>query len=261
MSERPGCPTLIQSVQRALRLLEVVADHEGRAQAKELARAAGFNLATTYHLLRTLTHEGYLQRLDDNTYVLGQRLDVVLRHGTAARAVAQARPALEWLRDELHSPIYLALYDDGEIAVVDVVDSPKAPRIDLWVGIHDAAHATALGKCILGQLEPETRRAYLAEHPLHSLTQYTTVDCLRLRHELDTPNQFAIDNQEYAVGVACIGSAVETPHLTGAIAFTTTPRRLPGEPAMREKVEAAARRVSRALAVAGPLRTSDLTCP
>ena len=60
-----GQPTLIQSVQRALRLLEVVADHGGRARAKEVARAAGLPLATTYHLLRTCAHEGWLQHLDD----------------------------------------------------------------------------------------------------------------------------------------------------------------------------------------------------
>ena len=61
MTEQTTGPTLIQSVQRALRLLEMVAEFDGRAQAKELARAAGFTLPTTYHLLRTMTHEGYLQ--------------------------------------------------------------------------------------------------------------------------------------------------------------------------------------------------------
>jgi hypothetical protein len=80
-----GQPTLIQSVQRALRLLEVVADHGGRARAKEVARAAGLPLATTYHLLRTCAHEGWLQHLDDGSYVLGHRIDVVRDHGTAAR--------------------------------------------------------------------------------------------------------------------------------------------------------------------------------
>ena len=33
-------PTLIQSVQRALRIIEVIAEHDGRARAKEIARAA-----------------------------------------------------------------------------------------------------------------------------------------------------------------------------------------------------------------------------
>ncbi len=152
MADRRTGPTLIQSVQRALRLLEAVSEHEGRAHAKELSRAAGLPLATTYHLLRTLSHEGYLQHLDDGTYALGHRIDVLRSQGSAARSVANARPALEWLRDELGSAVYLARHVDGEIVIVEIVDSPKAPRIDLWVGVHDAAHATALGKCILGQL-------------------------------------------------------------------------------------------------------------
>jgi IclR helix-turn-helix domain len=86
-------PTLIQSVQRALRLIEVIAEHGGRARAKEIARAAGLPLGTTYHLLRTCAHEGWLQRLDDGSYVLGHRIDVVRESGTAARGVAHARPA------------------------------------------------------------------------------------------------------------------------------------------------------------------------
>jgi hypothetical protein len=168
VGEQSG-PTLIQSVQRALRLLEVVAERDGRAPAKELARATGLPLPTTYHLLRTLTHEGYLQRLDDGSYVLGHRIDVVRSHGTAARGVARARPALEWLRDELCSAVYLARHVDGEIVVVEIIDSPRAPRIDLWVGIHHAAHATALGKSILGQLAAADREDYLARHPLHKI--------------------------------------------------------------------------------------------
>ena len=64
--------------------------------------------------------------------------------------------------------------------VAEIVDSARAPRIDLWVGIHDAAHATALGKCILGQLPEVERDDYLARHPLHDLTPRTVVDRRRL---------------------------------------------------------------------------------
>src|SRR3954470_5257290 len=85
-------PTLIQSVQRALRLIEVIAEHGGRARAKEIARAAGLPLGTTYHLLRTCAHEGWLQRLDDGSYVLGHRIDVVRESGTAARGVPTPGP-------------------------------------------------------------------------------------------------------------------------------------------------------------------------
>jgi IclR family acetate operon transcriptional repressor len=243
-------PTLIQSVQRALRLLEVVSDSAGRAQAKELARAAGFSLPTTYHLLRTLTHEGYLQRLDDGGYVLGHRLDVVLQHGGAARSVAQARPPLEWLRDEIGSAVYLARYnDDGEIVILDIVDSAKAPRIDLWVGIHDAAHATALGKSILGQLRAPDREEYLSSHPMHQLTRHTLVQARHLRARLPHPDGVAVDNEEYAVGIGCLAAPISTPEIVGAVGVVTSPRSLPGAARIRQKLTAGAARVSRALAL------------
>lgn len=241
--------TLIQSVQRALRLLETVAEFDGRAQAKELARAAGISLPTTYHLLRTMTHEGYLQRLDDGRYVLGHRLDVVLRHGGAARAVAQARPALEWLRDELNSAVYLARYEDGEVVILDIVDSAKAPRIDLWVGIHDAAHATALGKSILAQLSADDREEYLAGHPLHQLTRHTVVSSVRLRDRLPGQDAVATDNEEYAVGIGCLAAPVSTPDVVGSIGVVTSPRTLPGTIRVREKLALGAARVSRAFAL------------
>jgi IclR family transcriptional regulator, acetate operon repressor len=237
-----GGPTLIQSVQRALRLLEVLAEHDGRARAKELARAAGLPLATTYHLLRTCAHEGWLQRLDDGSYVLGHRIDVVREHGTVARGVAHARPAMEWLRDELGGAVYLARYVDGEIVVSEIVDSARAPRIDLWVGIHDAGHATALGKCILGQLSDGDRLDYLARHPMHDLTPRTVVDHRRLR--LPAAGEVAVDDEEYAIGVCCLAAAVTSGDGTGAVGVVSRPT-----DRGRQTVQTAAGRVSRALAL------------
>jgi IclR family acetate operon transcriptional repressor len=237
-------PTLIQSVQRALRLLEVISEHDGRARAKEIARATGLPLGTTYHLLRTCAHEGWLQRLDDGSYVLGHRIDVVREHGTAARGLAHARPALEWLRDELGGAVYLARYLDGEIVVTEIVDSSRAPRIDLWVGIHDAAHATALGKCILGQLPDADRDDYLARHPLYDLTPRTVVD--RRRLPLPSPGQVAVDDGEYAVGVCCVAAAVTDGGAVGAVGVVSKPSDRAGH-----TVLTAAGRVSRALAL-GP---------
>jgi DNA-binding IclR family transcriptional regulator len=246
MSERP---TLIQSVQRALRIIEVVAEHDGRARAKEIARATALPLATTYHLLRTCAHEGWLQRLDDGSYVLGHRIDVVRAQGTAARGIAHARPALEWLRDALGGAVYLARYVDGEIVVAEIVDSVRAPRIDLWVGMHDAAHATALGKCILGQLPVLEREDYLARHPLHDLTPRTVVDPRRLH--VPASGEIAVDDGEYAIGVCCLAATVTTGREAGAVGVVTAPRAVT-RASNRQTLLAGAGRVSRALAL-GPV--------
>jgi IclR family acetate operon transcriptional repressor len=239
-------PTLIQSVQRALRLLEVVAEHDGRGHAKEIARAAGLPLATTYHLLRTCAHEGWLQRLDDGSYVLGHRIDVIRAHGTAARGLAHARPALEWLRDELGGAVYLARYVDGEIVVAEIVDSARAPRIDLWVGVHDAGHATALGKSVLGQLSSPDLDDYLARHPLHELTPRTIVDRRRLR--LPDPSDVAVDDGEYAIGVCCLAAAVVSGGPVSALAVVSAPSAL-NRDGVRRTLRAGAERVSHALAL------------
>ncbi len=237
-------PTLIQSVQRALRIIEVIAEHGGRARAKEVAHTTGLPLATTYHLLRTCAYEGWLQRLDDGSYVLGHRIDAVRAGGTAARGVAHARPALEFLRNALGGAVYLGRYVDGEIVVDEIVDSPRTPRIDLWVGIHDAAHATALGKCILGQLPPDEREDYLARHPLHDLTPRTVVD--RRHLALPRPDDVAVDDGEYAVGVSCLAAAVSTASGPAAVAVVSSPRRV-GEPVAHRTILAGADRISRAL--------------
>jgi IclR family transcriptional regulator, acetate operon repressor len=156
--------------------------------------------------------------------------------------VAHARPALEWLRDELSGAVYLARYVDGEIVVSEIVDSPRAPRIDLWVGIHDAGHATALGKSVLGQLPAAGRDDYLDRHPLHDLTPRTVVD--RRRLQLPLPGGVAVDDGEYAVGVCCVAAGIATPDGIGAIGVVCAPSERG-----RRTVLTAAGRVSRALAL------------
>jgi DNA-binding IclR family transcriptional regulator len=150
--------TLIRSVSRALSLLDAVGEAGRPVPAKSLARRTGIPLPTTYHLLRTLVHEGYLQRTDIG-YALGDRIGVL----SASLSIASARrhQLLQHLHDELHAAAYLSVLEDGEIRLTDVVDSPGAPRVDLWVGFHDAAHATALGKAVLSTLPQHQRREYV----------------------------------------------------------------------------------------------------
>jgi DNA-binding IclR family transcriptional regulator len=64
---------LVRSLQRGLRLINAVGEM-GPANAKQLARRTDMPLPTAYHLLRTLVHDQYVMRLDDGSYVLGERL-------------------------------------------------------------------------------------------------------------------------------------------------------------------------------------------
>jgi len=215
-----GEPTLIGSVQRALHLLDAVGSRDRPVSAKVLAREVALPLATAYHLLRTLVHEGYLRRLDDG-YVLGERV-VSLGAGLPAWRL---RPTLTTLRDELSAACYLAVYREGEIELVDIVDSPQHPRTDLWVGLHDAGHATALGKAILAEMSDDQRADYLARHALADLTPHTVTNPAVLRTRLTDPTGLAVDAGEYHLGVVCVSAPIRTAGGIAAVAVSAPTQR------------------------------------
>src|SRR5690606_2547616 len=103
---------------------------------------------------------------------------------------------------------------------VDVVDSPQAPRVDLWVGFHDAAHATALGKAVLSSLDEGSRREYVSTHDLPDLTPRTNTSRRTLLRELDEPRAYALDHEEYALGTECVAAPVPSTRITAAIAVS-----------------------------------------
>ncbi|GGV10101.1 transcriptional regulator [Streptomyces filipinensis] len=209
MSAQDG-PTLITSVQRAFRLLEAVSAHENGAPAKQLARETELPLATAYHLLRTLVHDGYVRKLDDGGFVLGDRLNSLHAAGHTQTLLSRVRPTLAALRDELSSACYLTFYEDGEIRVADIVDGPRTPRVDLWVGFEDAGHATALGKSVLRELDEDARRDYLARHHLPDLTPRTITSLPELLRRIASPPMAPVvtDLEEYTLGTVCVAVPV-----------------------------------------------------
>ncbi|WP_106402482.1 IclR family transcriptional regulator [Actinocorallia populi] len=221
-------PTLIASVQRALHLMETVVAHPSGAPAKQLARLAGLPLATTYHLLRTLAYEGYVTKLPDGGWVLGERLEGLYAQGRTQMTLARVRPVLAALRDELGVAVYFAVHQEGEIRLVDVVDGPRERRVDLYVGFDEAAHATAIGKCLLGQLDEPARGEYLTRHPLLDLTPHTITDRRALARGLAGRDGFFYDREEYTLGTVCVAVPVaDAGGLTGALAVSCRAERLP----------------------------------
>ncbi|MFI7412138.1 IclR family transcriptional regulator [Streptomyces sp. NPDC049627] len=244
-------PTLINSVQRAFRLLEVVSAHENGAPAKQLARETGLPLATTYHLLRTLVHDGYVRKLDDGGFILGERLQTLHTAGRAQALLSRVRPTLAALRDELHTAAYLTFYEEGEIRVAEIVDGPRAPRVDLWVGFEDAGHATALGKSVLRELDEESRNDYLSRHALADLTPRTITDTRDLLRRLDaSPMAPAVtDMEEYSLGTVCVAVPVYSGTTLGSLGVSLRADRRSRLEEIRTRLIPTASRVTRGLSL------------
>ncbi|MFE7312615.1 IclR family transcriptional regulator [Streptomyces sp. NPDC057555] len=214
-------PTLIGSVQRALRLLEAVAAHDGGAPAKQLAREAGIPLPTAYHLLRTMTHEGYLRR-ENGVFVLGEAAEAIGRAGVARRRRSELADVLAAAGRELGAAVYFAVYREGEVEVVAITDDPARPPVEQWVDFRSTAHAHAIGQCLLAQLDEEARKEHLARYPVQSMTPFSVRSEGDLMNRLATVRrgQVAYERQEYALGTVCSAIPIRVGSAAAALAVS-----------------------------------------
>lgn len=244
MTTQESDPTLIGSVQRALRLVDIVANAPRPLPAKMLSAATGLTIGTTYNLIRTLVHEGYLATEPDGL-VLGSRFPA-FQEQIDARGVflARVRAALRDVTDEVGATAYLSRFDDGEVHLVDIVDATRNPRVELWVGLHSSAHATALGKQILADLDEGDRLDYLSRHSLEELTPHTIKDRRTLLTQLEHSPGWVVDEQEYSIGNTCVAVPVIAPNVTASLAISLPADRAVVDADLVKKLQRAARRLS-----------------
>jgi len=201
----------VQSVGRAMRVLEVVSTHPG-LPVKAIARRCSLNISTTYHLVRTLAYTGYLVRLADGTYATG---DAVARRYHELVGCLDRPPdavvVLRQLAERVGLSAYLGLLRDQRVTVVAVAEGPGSPHLeDLEVGLDVSAHATALGKALLAAMSPRDRRQFLARHELRPFTASTCTDPELLDQELGTTRSGSpvVEHGEFREGVACAAAVV-----------------------------------------------------
>ncbi|GAB2899483.1 IclR family transcriptional regulator [Streptomyces mayteni] len=211
------------AVRFALRLLETVADHPDGLTEERLSQRAGLPAGQSATLLPGLVRQGYLRQLPDGTFVVGDAL-LALTAGPDRQQVRRERlqQALDALRDTVGAAVYLARYTDGELEVAQVSETPQLPVVNEWVDFRSAAHATAIGKCLLSQLDHDGRQDHLSRHRAARLTSRTITDQRTLLSALDRqPATMPIlDIQEYAVGTICAAVPLTAGAAVGCLALS-----------------------------------------
>jgi DNA-binding IclR family transcriptional regulator len=221
LKHEPTTPN--HSAQDALRVLETVARHSTGVTDTDLARQTGLGTERLTPLLRMLRREGYVEQIADGAYVTGDalaRLGSAHHHEEALREKLQH--TLDRLRDSVGAAVYISRYVDGEVTITQYADSPSTPAVNEWVDFRSSAHATALGKSLLGQLDHNGRRDHLSRHKMARLTSRTiTSDKLLLsRLESQPPTVPHLDLQEYAVGTVCAAVPITAGSTAGCLALS-----------------------------------------
>lgn len=206
-------PTIsIQVLERAMRLLDVLAGEAEPMALKDLAQITGLHTSTTHRILNDLVIGRYVERVDSGMYRLGMRL---LELGSLVKARLNVRSvALEHMR-ELHKitgqTVNLALRQGDEIVYVERAwNEYSGMQVVRAIGGHAPLHLTSSGKLFLSAWDTPQVRAYvlrtgLAGNTRNSITQFEDLDrelSLVRRHG------YARDNEELELGVRCIATGI-----------------------------------------------------
>ncbi|HEX3859875.1 MAG TPA: IclR family transcriptional regulator [Pseudolabrys sp.] len=241
----------IQSVDRALLLLETIAEAGGEATLTDLATRTGLNISTCHHLLATLIKRGFAAKVPGRRlYALGVR---ILYLGHACLQVdlpRRAQPHLEKINQATGETVHLAALQGDAVVTLAVREARHAVRVDTGkIGKIEAPHATSVGKAILAWLpEDEIRRIVgksMKRFTEKTITEFPAfIESLRVVRR----NGYAVDREEFLPGVICVGAAIrdQAGTVVGAISASTPAMRASEDHValMRNEVVAAARALS-----------------
>jgi DNA-binding IclR family transcriptional regulator len=167
---------LVQSVDRALRLLDRVAAAAPAGEtAAALAAQCDLNRATAWRLLNTLEAHGLVERDSaTNRYKVGLSL---LRMSAGAGydgLVRRSHPILERVAAQTGETADLAVAGLHGVTYVGEVAPPSVLAVS-WLAREVPLHATSTGKAFLAWLPPAEARGML-EKPLRRFTDTTVTD-------------------------------------------------------------------------------------
>lgn len=202
----------VQSLSRALSLLEHLATAERGISLTDLARRAHLAPSTTHRLLATLEQQGFAE-LDAGRglWVVGVRAFAVGNAFLAHRDyVATARPLMRHLMEESGESVNLGILEDGEVVFLSQVECREMMRMFVRLGGRVPAHASGVGKALLSAFAESRVDAILDQRGLPRFTDNTIDTRAILREDLAKARAqgYAVDNEEHAVGLRCVASTI-----------------------------------------------------
>ena len=202
----------VQSVDRALDLLEALSAADGEVSITALAGRTGLHVSTVHRLLSTLLRRGYVrQNAETSRYYAGAKL-ATLAEGRSryGEMRLRARPILRAITESTRETANLVVLDELAAVYIDTVPSPQVVRLFTAIGNRVPLHATGAGKCLLAALPSPARDALLERLDLRAYTPHTIIEKPALRRTLDEARErgFTIDDEEYDDGVRCVAVPV-----------------------------------------------------
>ena len=206
----------VQSIERALDLLECLAHSSGWMGISELSIATGLPVATIHRLLKTLMTRNYVIR-DSRTrrYALGSAFHMMVNNTTHIPDWNElAMPFLQELVEISGETASITIMEYDKAVYVAQAQSTRMVRMFTELGTRVSLHNTSCGKVLLAFQPESVANTLIANVGLPAYTEKTITQPAQLRKELAHIRErgYALDNGEQEEGVRCVSVPI---HGTG----------------------------------------------
>jgi IclR family acetate operon transcriptional repressor len=202
----------VQSVDRALSIIETLAEDDEGYRLTDLAVRTGLSTSTVHRLLATLEKRRFVHfdRYESKWHVGAQSFSVGATFARRRNFTAQAMPYLRKLRDQTRETVNLAVVDDESIIVLVRIDSREIMRSLTKVGGRVAMVASGVGKAVLATYSDDDVNAIICRQGMPRLTEKSMVRPGDLFRELETTRRrgYAVDDEEARIGLRCVAAVV-----------------------------------------------------
>lgn len=190
---------MIQSVTRALEVLDTIAHAGGAASLGEIAARTGLKTTTAHNILRTLQDAGYIRRRPgDMRYHLGDRiLNLARVVGDDDALRRRLRPVLEEMAARTFETVFLAVPSGDEVYFLDAIESPRTLRASSQRGERLPMAGSAIGLLFLAFL-PALRRRMFEVHA-HRIGPGIEAEI-----EVIAARGHALDRENWLPGLSCV---------------------------------------------------------
>lgn len=198
----------VQSIERALDIIEVLAEENEGLGVTEIANRIGLHKSTAHRIITTLANRGYLKKNENGTYQIGLALiGAASLYINSLELQTEARPFVARITAELGLTCHLGVLDGDEVVYIEKMDIFSNVRLYSQIGVHVPAYSCSLGKCLLSNYSSEDIRKIMANCKFEKFTDKTITSMDELIADIDKVRKrgWGIDDEESEVGHRCLG--------------------------------------------------------
>lgn len=251
---------LVQSVDRALRIIEFLAENPTGAGITEISKSLGLSKGTVHRLISTLKERDFAYQ-SSNTELYRLSYKILYLYNCISNNIDMfkvSRPIIRKFADKVDATVHLATLDEkrSNIVYIDRIEpmnSQKPFVMSSRVGKKAPCYCTAAGKILLSQYSDDEIRDILNGEEYKTYTDKTIKNIDEFLEEIHKVRKqgYALDENEYDHGIICISIPIYNSNgkidfamsVTGLILYTKVEELID----LKDQLDEVSRKVSNAI--------------